>query len=544
MDNLKSSEVDRSSSDPRVAGKWEALSDTEIFVVHAALLHTGKVLIFSGSAERSYDPQKYPLESRIWDPITNTFTKQLFEDNLFCSGHAFLDDGSLLVNGGAIGDSDHGLKTTNIFDPIKETWTKGPDMKRGRWYPTTLTLGDGRIITFSGRDEDQAVNNLVEIYYPKEKIWKVLRHATREFKELYPSIHLLPNGSLFYSRVGWGESSDCCTQTAYLPSYVRHYGGWVDAGLQKFPDRQEGTAVLLVYCSEPQRLDKRIVFNRPIPSLGYQADVYVIGGGHQGNTSMNPRSCERIRFAHYTAIPKWEKLEDMHQLRTNIDAVVLPDGTIFVVGGTVGGHRSEFRADSSHSHGSHFIRETEIYDPLTGQWKEVAKLIHPHQYHAIALLLPDGRVLRAGGIDTEHKEEISVGKGVANWFVNQRYMEVFSPPYLFRGERPIIRECPKQISYNNKFSIVSPNVDEISSIALLHPGAITHHTDPNQRYIRLPFETETEKEEEKNQLTVSTPVDGDTAPPGYYMLFMVNFDGVPSVGRFVQIGLEDEKSIR
>jgi hypothetical protein len=125
-------------------GRWDSLPDLPIFVVHAAVSHTGKVLLYSGTAEVGY-----PDESRVWDPVANTLTSQTYDEDLFCSGHTFLADGKLLVAGGAPRGS---LRSTHIFDPVGESWTHltGVDMSVARWYPTLVPLPDGRVLAATG----------------------------------------------------------------------------------------------------------------------------------------------------------------------------------------------------------------------------------------------------------------------------------------------------------------------------------------------------------------------------------------------------------
>lgn len=160
-------------------GTWEQLPDLPIFVVHAAVLHTGKVLLWSGTAEVGD-----PLESRVWDPATGTLTMQTYGEDLFCSGHSFLADGRLCVAGGAPSGS---MKSTHIFDPVAETWTKVVDMNEARWYPTVLTLADGRILAVSGSGASG-----VEIYDATANTWTLVTGADRSFPELYPSLTSFP----------------------------------------------------------------------------------------------------------------------------------------------------------------------------------------------------------------------------------------------------------------------------------------------------------------------------------------------------------------
>jgi len=252
-------------------GKWESLPDSPIFVVHAAVMRNGKVLLYSGTAEVGY-----PLESRVWDPVTGTFTTQLYDQDLFCSGHTWLTDGRLCVAGGAPNGS---VNSTHIFDPIAGAWTAAgvaANMAKARWYPTVLTLADGRILAVSGLGGTAPI----EIYDPVGNAWTVVAGGDHAFGELYPSLHLLPSGDIFYSRAGWASAAG--TQTAYLRFTGPNAGTWTDLGQQQFYDRQEGTAVL--------QIDTTV----SPPS----AIVTIFGGGVSGPpTSRNPQSCERIDCA-------------------------------------------------------------------------------------------------------------------------------------------------------------------------------------------------------------------------------------------------------
>src|SRR5262245_5478609 len=181
------------------AGEWVQVSDCPVFVVHAAVLNTGKVLLFSGTAEVGY-----PQLSHTWDPATDTFSAaQPYDEDLFCSGHTFLTDGRLLVAGGA---PQYSLPSTHVFDPATETWTKlvGHDMNvAGRWYPTLVPLADGRVFVASGIPGPQEM----EIWDPATQNWTIVSGAVKEFSQLYPSLHMLPGGEIFYSRTGWNPQS-------------------------------------------------------------------------------------------------------------------------------------------------------------------------------------------------------------------------------------------------------------------------------------------------------------------------------------------------
>lgn len=465
------------------AGRWERVADLDIFVVHAAVLHTGRVLLWSGTAEVGD-----PTVSRVWDPATDARTGQAYGEDLFCSGHAFLPDGRLCVAGGAPAGS---LRSTHVFDPAAETWTKVSDMNQPRWYPTVLTLPDGRILAASGTGASD-----VEVYDAAADAWTLVSGATRLFPELYPSLHLLPSGEVFYSRCGWAMASTTDLQTAYLLLTGPAAGTWTALGQQQFTDRQEGTALLQV--------DTGVT-----PA---NTRLHVFGGGVAGAaTTRNPQSIEQIDLTSPTTGPTWQTPPlTMAYPRTNVSAVWLPDGTAFVVGGQRAG---KWSADPQP------VLEAEIFDPAAGTTSVTPPMQFPRQYHSIAVLLPDGRVLCAGGIDPSNAVER-----------DQRSMEVFSPAYLDRGPRPQVTNAPAVAAYGAVVAVDTPDPGAIARAVLIRPNSVTHHTDAGHRYCRLRIAGTT-----ATGVDVEMPPSATVAPPGYYMLFVVDGDGVPSVARFIRL---------
>jgi hypothetical protein len=336
----------------------------------------------------------------------------------------------------------------------------------------------------------------VEIYDPGTNTWQTVVGADRYFPELYPSLHLLPSGEIFYSRAGWTAAAG--TQTAYLKMTGASAGSWTNAGQQQFYDRQEGTAVIQIDASGAQIATR----------------IFVIGGGVSGSPAVrNPQSLETIDVSNLSPAPSWNRGPDMQYPRTNVNGTLLPDGTILVIGGQ--------RAGKWNPTDPQPVLQPEIYDPKTGTWTTMAPMQHPRQYHSEAVLLPDGRVLSSGGVDP------TKGGPPAR---DQRYLEIFSPPYLSRGPLPAITAAPANVGYGADFNVDTPDAGRIESVALLRPCAMTHHTDAGQRYVRLKITAVA-----ANRVTVHAPDNGRIAPPGYYMLFLVDTSGIPSPARFIKV---------
>jgi hypothetical protein len=206
----------------------------------------------------------------------------------------------------------------------------------------------------------------------------------------------------------------------------------------------------------------------------------------------------------------------MSVARKQHNGTLLPDGTVLITGGLKINQLAT--ADPANQ-----TRRAEIWNPATGQFSLKAEAKVPRMYHSTAVLLPDGRVLSAGG------GRPNGGEG------DHRDGEIFSPPYLFKGDntpavRPTIASLAGFVGYGQGFSISTPDAANISRVTLVSPSAVTHSTDMNQRFFELSFS------KGSNQLNLTMTSDRNQNPPGYYMLFILDNNGVPSVAKFVRIG--------
>ena len=193
--------------------------------------------------------------------------------------------------------------------------------------------------------------------------------------------------------------------------------------------------------------------------------------------------------------------------RRHLNLAVLPTGEVLATGGVAGTAFNDLTKG---------VHAAEIWSPTTGQWTTLASSAITRGYHANSLLLPDGRVLHAGSGD---------GAGAPN----ERNAEIFSPPYLFRGARPTITDAPTGTHYNSPFRITTGDAAAITRVSLIRLGAPTHAFDQNQRFQWLSFTADT------TGLTVTAPSSFTRAPPGHYLVFILNDANVPSVGKIMRI---------
>jgi hypothetical protein len=211
--------------------------------------------------------------------------------------------------------------------------------------------------------------------------------------------------------------------------------------------------------------------------------------------------------------PAWTPINSMNYARRQENATILADGTVLVTGGSNG--NNAIFDDYTNP-----VYPAELWNPTTGQWTIMASLTRYRGYHSGALLLPDGRVISAGG-----------DKSCANQTMKPCTIpssEVYSPAYLFQGPQPTITSAPANVTYNQPYLIQTPNAANITKVTFIKLGQVTHTFNESQRNVFLNFT------QSAGGITVTTPLNSNIAPPGHYMMFIVQ-NGVPSVAAIVQI---------
>jgi hypothetical protein len=328
------------------------------------------------------------------------------------------------------------------------------------------------LVTAGWQTTNHTNAGIPEIYDPSTNQWTKLTNANNPF-ETYPFIFVLQDGR------------------------VIHVGG---------TEYATNTDILNVSTQSWSTIDSRIID-------GGAASMYLPGQimkAGSATDSQGTGSSANTTFILDTTqpTPAWQQTPSMAYPRSFLNLTELPDGSVLATGG---------ETDKNGGNIANAVYAAELWSPQTQTWTTASSMKTPREYHSTALLLPDARVIVSG-----------MGNDFGQ-VPNETNAEMFSPPYLFKGARPVISQGPAQVQYNTAFSVTTPDFASISKVVLIRTGATTHFFDQNTRYVPLTFQ------QTSGGLTVTGPSDGNSAPPGYYMLFLVNASGVPSVPSIVQV---------
>jgi galactose oxidase len=203
----------------------------------------------------------------------------------------------------------------------------------------------------------------------------------------------------------------------------------------------------------------------------------------------------------------------MANRRRHMNATILPDGQVLATGGTKGGGFVDINEADA-------VKAAELWNPSTGQWTTLASNSIMRVYHSVSLLLPDGTVLHGAS-----------GDAMAGTVPvpSERNHEIFQPPYLFKGARPTITSAPSTVNYGETFPVATPNAAQITEVRWIRLGTVTHAFDAGQRANKLSFAIN------GGNVDVTAPMLPRQAPPGHYMVFLLNRNGVPSAGKIVRV---------
>lgn len=518
------------------ANQSTTVPNTVFIGIHTSVLPDGMVLSWQGHNDNQYSALGSPhpgTDIYRWDPAINRLITPIFHvdwTNAFCTGHSFLADGKLLVTGGhdrTIGPVMNGgtitfpgyikglphantydytidpnaIRPNTAHDPL--SWHKELEMIRNRWYPTNTTLSNGDVLTTAGETEPSPIVHDYE-HYPelfKNGSWTTLTGASKVLPT-YPWMFQAPNGKVFYAGPG--------PDSKYLDPDGT--GAWTEMGTQgRTYGRGQGTAAM------------------------FGPGKILVAGGSNGSTVTN--TTEIIDLNSGAAGPGGylqpviTAAAAMRHARHHVNSTLLPDGTVLVTGG------SRVTGSNDRTQG---VLEAEIWNPPapegtgaagTGTWTTVAAMQEARMYHSTAVLLPDGRVLSAGG------EEVIDYDPFRPNVNNHCTAEIYSPPYLFDAAgnprmRPVITGAPAHVGYGQPFTIAATaGSGTLARATLVRLSSVTHSFNQNQRFLPLSVSATAAR-----SLAVTAPGSANDCPPGHYLLFVLNNSGTPSVGQVVQIG--------
>jgi hypothetical protein len=469
------------------------------------------------------------------------------DGDLFCSDITALPNGKLLLAGGtdwynepSVMDRNQGdpadvglveaegLRSASLFDPVSNRFERTAPMKYGRWYPHLVIGPDGDPVVFGG--VTQLVGNTqlgnvrrTETYHVATNTWEenYTGPASETELPLVPRIVLAPNGQFFYAAVGqmwnpFGESVDEAL-TAFFQFFDPKSKTWSISGVAPLGARSGAFVVPLTM--EPPYEQMTVLTWGGV--LGPSPGSWVPANPLTTLTSIDANGNVSSRMGANLHHPRWYS-----------SGVLLPDGQVLAVGGAD-------KDDVVVPGLAVPVRIPELYNPATGEWREVAAHTRDRAYHNSALLLPDMRVLvggnaplaaRYGGANQDQ------GGPFAN-NDNDPSFEVWSPPYLFRGPRPSVKRVQKAVGYRETFNITTPDAALIESVLLLRTPSPEHVNDSDQRSLKLEF-----TRSGPSTLTATAPPTGNVAPPGTYYLVVnkKSLQGpIPSVAHMVDVGHTD-----
>jgi len=493
-------------------GSWSSpfAQPDQTTTVHAALLASGKVIWIQGSGFHSAF-KTGPFKHGIWNPDGSFGSVSTLADDLFCHGMSTLENGNVLLTGGTLAyDEDtlngkfFGAKFAYEVDFSTGGLQKVSDMAHGRWYASNVTLPDGKVFVVQGWDEFGCQNRLVEIYDPSTKSFQIKLDpgnnitycvgacATADYPQagtpcygpgaspflsLYPRMHLMPNGLI--ASVG---------QTTQDRVYDPSTGRWFQPGYTT-AYRHYGTSILL-----------------PLQNLATEKGRILACGGSPDATTNAVASAEIVEPSGTNSLTR-RSVGSMASARKFLNPVILPTGEVAIFGGTGFGED----ITTARLNPEVFYPDTETWNK-NGIWPAATV---PRAYHGLALLLHDGRVWTAGTTTTRTSLESRI--------------EIFNPWYTSET-RPSISTDATGGDYGGTITIPTPDAANITKVSLVKVSATTHHYNTDQRLIWLQLVSTT-----SSSVTVQSPINNKLAPPGMYLIHVLNGAGVPSIGRFVKI---------
>jgi hypothetical protein len=508
-----------------------------LLAVHVTLLRNGKILVVGGSSFNCCFQWGHE-EARLYDIATGTWSPAKLPTpapygstrDAFCSGHVHDNLGNVVFQGGLLGYGK--LNTHGIPDSARYDLGTGTFAPIGggiaHWYPT-LVAGVGHIFIFPGRntEPDDAKtplgDHIQKIAYGGAA-WTTTGVAANTI-DTYPRVSLLPDGRLFIAS----------------PAFLDKKNYFFDPGSNL--TEPAGNDVV------PETGANQIHSEVSWESSGALLPLVPSGGGYPHMQFALLNGVKNYVKDLADPAPSWKPLSTRPDFGTPepptryyANSTLLPTGQLLVTGGV--NHNGSDAVDA--------VKKGELYDPVLDAWLLTSPATVPRNYHGVALLLPDGRIWTASG-SQDHSGSVCGGNvdlvppqcfGPEK---TEERVEIFTPWYVGRDDRPVITSCPASIGTSGQpfdLAIGGSQGTAVKRVLLMRAGSVTHSFDSDQRAIELEFINHT-----TSTVTVKAPFTAAAAPPGDYMLFALRelpVSGfkkwVPSVACWTRVATQPKKA--
>ncbi|KAK6948001.1 Galactose oxidase-like, Early set domain [Dillenia turbinata] len=524
-------------------GRWKLLKkDIGVSAMHIALLPNERVVTFdrtdAGHSNITLPKEKCKGSHTVADCYAHSVEFDVYNMSVrpltvitdtWCSSGALLPSGTLIQSGGFKG----GYKVVRYFRPCEDCdWDEDPDgLVSPRWYASNQILPEGNVIVVGGRDQFSFEFIPRSMSSERTQYRLPFLHETMELQRmennLYPFLHLSPDGNLFIF----------ANNRSILLDYkenkvVRTYPDMPGGVARNYPST--GSSVLL-----PLRLS---LINSSAPN----AEAFICGGTHPYSSKKAnagifieaTKSCGRMMIT--STNPKWE-MEEMPLSRVMGDMILLPTGDVLIINGAKKGSAGWNAAMEP-------VLNPVLYRPNAddsdtrkfGRFEVMKGNVIPRLYHSSAHLLSDGRVL-VGGSNPHAVYNFSA------MYPTELSVEAFYPPYLDSSKsRPsnVWVSPGTEVGYMQKFKVnfqfenmiyLGENDNEKVKVTMVAPSFTTHSFSMNQRVLVLANDGVRQLSAASYHVECHAPANAALAPPGYYQLFVI-YDGVPSIGKWVQHG--------
>ncbi|MBC7531892.1 MAG: DUF1929 domain-containing protein [Oligoflexus sp.] len=476
---------------PIAVGKWGPKMNWPVIPIHSVLLPSGKVLSY-GTDDKGV--QGAELYFDLWTPTLNSNAHQSLPNSLatdvFCGSPIVIPmSGDVLMPGGDAREppfTNYGIKDTLLLKRDSQSLVRGPYLANGRWYATSTILPNGDSLIYGGIDGAHAIVTVPEVYSPKDNTWRTVTGAASgdvmngaESKWFYPRNFVAPDGRVF------GMSGE-------KMYYINPNANGSIENVGQLPSNSRS------YVSS---------------AVMYEGGkILQVGGSINGDIGSRA-SDQAIQVNINSGKPVVSRLNPMAFDRTWVSATILPSAEVLITGGSAFENKLQDTALTA-----------ELWSPVTESFRPLSSSPIARLYHSTSLLLPDATVLIGGG-------------GAPGPLTNLN-AEIFYPPYLFKADgslatRPSIVRATGHEDYGHTSNM---GVDgTISKVAMIKTGAVTHSFDFEQRFISLSFNRQ------GNSINVKMPANSNLATPGFYHIFAIDPQGVPSLSRIVSLGVDRDR---